>query len=489
MYSKLPEIMKKTLAIAALALALEAGATTYTPADLALRDIQVEHQGNIVLVDLNVDASALKLKSNQELTVYPQLQAGDSVATLGSFTIAGRNRYYYHMRNDDATWRLAPIARNGKDAADIAFKAQTPYRPWMDDCTIGYRLVWGGCCNKAKGEHTDPAFAAIDMRPETFAEQLVYVAPKAEAVKTRQERGSAFIDYVVNRTEINADYRRNPAELAKIAESVDKVRGDEDLTITSVAVKGFASPEGPYANNERLAQGRTQSLMEYVRKLYKFPASVKFHTSWEAEDWAGLRAKVEESHLENKDAILAVIDSKLEPDARDQKLRRDFPTQYRWLLDFVYPSLRHSDYRIDYTVRDYKDVAEILRVMHEAPGKLSLSEFFTAANSLEPGTEEFNEVFDIAVRMYPDDEVANINAANAALARGDMTSARKFLAKAGESAEANYARGVAAAMQSDYDLAEEYFAKASTLEQSTTAREAVKRLANRPEGAVTVTRL
>ena len=56
------------------------------------------------------------------------------------------------------------------------------------------------------------------------------------------------------------------------------------MTITSLSIKGYASPEGPYANNERLAKGRTEALVDYVRNLYSFPAGLAT-TSWEAEDW------------------------------------------------------------------------------------------------------------------------------------------------------------------------------------------------------------
>ena len=106
----------------------------------------------------------------------------------------------------------------------------------------------------------------------------------------------------------------------------------------------------------------------------------------------------------------------------------------------MYPSLRHTDYRINYVVRSYSDPAEILAIMKKRPGNLSLDEFFVAAQSLEPGSPEFNEVFDIAVRMYPDNPVANLNAANTAMSRGDYAAAEGYLAKAGDSAEAVYTR-------------------------------------------------
>ena len=61
----------------------------------------------------------------------------------------------------------------------------------------------------------------------------------------------------------------------------------------------------------------------------------------------------------------------------------------------------------------------------------------------------------MAVRLYPDDPVANLNAANTAMQRGDIANAEKYLAKAGDSPEATHSRGVLALIKGDYDSAEQ----------------------------------
>lgn len=100
--------------------------------------------------------------------------------------------------------------------------------------------------------------------------------------------GKAFVDFVVNRTDLNPSYRGNTREIAKIIESIDRVKNDPDATITLVSIKGYASPEGSYANNVRLAMGRTATLKEYVRKHYSFDPEI-MRTDFEPEDWEGLR--------------------------------------------------------------------------------------------------------------------------------------------------------------------------------------------------------
>ena len=106
--------------------------------------------------------------------------------------------------------------------------------------------------------------------PTPFVPAYAYIRPKAEQKINRIE-GSAYIDFPVNRTEIHPDYRRNPEELKKILSTIDAVKNDADSKIISISIKGYASPEGSYSNNIRLAKGRTETLKEYVRKQYAFP--------------------------------------------------------------------------------------------------------------------------------------------------------------------------------------------------------------------------
>ena len=232
--------------------------------------------------------------------------------------------------------------------------------------------------------------------------------------------------------------------------------------MTSVWLKGFASPEGPWDNNVRLARERTASVKEYVDRLYNFPAGV-MTTEFDPEDWAGLRRYVESSNLEHKDRILADIDLDMAPDAKEWRIKSTYPEEYRFLLENVYPGLRHTDYRISYTLRHYSDVNEIRRVLQERPQNLDLDELYLLAAEYEPGTPEFTEVYETAVRMFPNDPLANLNAANAAMRRGDNEAAARYLTKAGDSAEAVYSRAALEIRNNNFQAALPLLRKAQSM--------------------------
>ena len=444
--------MKKLLLLGTAALA----ALVCQAADIDILDgsanvsnLNIERSESSLIIDMAIDVTDLRLKSEREVTLTPVLKHNDMSQALPSVIIAGRNRYIRNRRHD--VDKTAALYRSGKTSV-IPYHAIIPYEDWMmtAELSIGEDLC--GCAGTKLMTSAD-MLTTLDYTPKVFEPEYVYITPVAEAVKIREIHGSAYIDFPVSKTQIFPDYRRNPEELAKIRATIDVVKNAPDTRIVELNIKGYASPEGPYELNEQLAKGRTETLARYVQNLYTLPSDL-MKTSWDAEDWAGLIKYVRGSSIENKDAILAVITNEtLAPDAREWKLKSTYPDQYRFLLSQVYPSLRHSDYSVRYTVRTYTEVSEIIEVMHTAPQKLSLSELFLVAQSLQPGTPEYNEVFDIAVLMFPTDETANLNAAVNALRHGDLDKAEAYLLKAGKSPQADYIRGIIAAKRDDYRTA------------------------------------
>jgi len=456
--------MKKSiLIITALLLGAASAANAgITVNGVSVDSVKLEHSGAYMSVDMTLDMTGLKVGSNRAVLLTPSLVNGADSLALPSVGVYGRRRYYYYVRKGESTL-------TGKDELSyrvsdkpqsITYNEVLPYQEWMNGARLSLHSSEYGCCNKLVAEQY--GILGDFYESLAFFPELVYVSPVAEKVKSRSLEGSAFIDFPVDQTTIYPDYRRNTVELGKIRATIDSVRNDRDVTITQVWLKGFASPESPYSHNRDLAIGRTEALKTYINRLYHFDANV-IATDYEPEDWAGLRRYVEQSNISHKQEILDLIDSDLEPDTKERKIKTAYPEEYRFLLADCYPSLRHTDYRIAYNIRSYSDADEIERIMHTRPQNLSLNEFYLVAQKYEPGTDGFTEVYETAVRMYPADEAANLNAANAAMRRGDNALAERYLAKAGDSPEAVYARGALAIRMEDYDTARRYLEQAKSL--------------------------
>ena len=235
-------------------------------------------------------------------------------------------------------------------------------------------------------------------------------------------------------------------------QTINLVKNDKNTTISAIEIHGYASPEASWEHNTRLAEGRAKTLKDHVRQLVSLDDRL-FTVKSTPEDWAGLREYVAKSNIDNRDDILAVIDdTSLQPDAREWRIKQRWPEQYRYLLRNCYPALRHSDYVVSYVVKPFS-VEEAKEVLKTNPKQLSLEEMFLVAQTYEPGSKEFNDVMETAVRLYPNDPTANLNAACTRMAVGDLDGAEAYLAKAGSSARAIHARGVIAMLRGDADQA------------------------------------
>ncbi len=447
--------------ISSLFLALAATTAMGQQVDrLGLTDISVTANDNVsLIVTMNVKPNLCHLGTDKMLKVIPVIRSadGENEKELSPYAIAGRNQYYYNLRSNTN----APLYRAGAHLTDV-YSFEVPWQDWMGESTLGFKILTSGCCGAPLGEEDLP-IADLNLIPPSMpsTDDLGYIEPVAVPVKEYALQGKAYVNFPVNRTEIYPSYMNNPVELKKITNSIDTVRGNKDATIESITLTGYASPEGPYNNNVRLAKGRTEAVRDYVSKLYDFPASV-YKTASVPEDWAGLREAVVNSALADREGILEFIDSDYPIEKRNDRLRQLYPTDYKWLLQNVYPWLRHTDYLIKYNIKKYSDVEEIKQVIATRPQNLSLDEIYLLANTYQPGTPEYNEVFEIAVRMFPEDETANLNAANNAISRNDLESARKYLEKVGDTPEANYARGMLYAKEKDYQQALVWLRKCGT---------------------------
>lgn len=446
---------------------------------VSVDELTMEHDGGYMTVDMKLDLAELAVNGNRAVLLTPRLVNGADSIDLSSVGIYGRRRYYYYLRNEDGMLtgddEMTYMASEKPDV--IAYKNITPYAAWMNGAVLSLHRSDYGCCNTLIAEED-----GMLGKYAVFSPNWLYVRPQAESVKVRSLEGSAFIDFPVDKTVIYPDYRRNAAELGKIQATIDSVRGDRDITITQVWLKGFASPEASYRHNTNLAIGRTAALKKHIEQLYSFADSI-VRTEYEPEDWDGLRRYVEKSDLAHRTEILSLIDSDMNPDAKEAKIKSTYPEEYRFLLRNCYPALRHTDYRIAYNIRTYSDAAEIIRIMGESPQKLSLNELYLAAGEYEPGSDEWCEVFETAVRMYPDDETANLNAANVAMSRGDLKRAGQYLSKAGDRGEALYAKGVLAALSKENDRAALLFREAlnAGVTEAEDALRQVTEMTNKPK--------
>lgn len=390
-------------------------------------------------IEISFDLSRLSADRCNTLYVYPGIE-GQKTVYGPALVVCGSMDYIERMRRQ----KLNPQEVEAPDALGVVsykkgktnsyrYRYRLPYDyAWMDSAKVYLHQFVTDCAGEVKHRSRRLLTGQIVLGERLPARRYVvkpvfsFVTPRAEAVKDRQEKGEARLDFMPGKSNILPDYKNNPLELEKIDKVISSIKDDENIHFKGISIKGFASIDGNAATNARLSLARANSLKEYLRTTYRF-GNDRLQVSAEGEDWKGFAAVVGGSMLADKDALLGIIGSDEPADRKEARLKAYKGGSY-WqrMATEMFPLLRKVEYTVSYSVRTFT-LEEGRKLVLTRPALLSLNEMFLVANSYGKGSEEFNRVFDIAVRLYPDDSTARINAAAISLQKGDLRAASAYL--------------------------------------------------------------
>ena len=482
-------IMRKYILTLAAALFVSAAANAQNPvnrsADVFTNGVRTSNvtltpTSTMMNVAMDIDYSAAEIGRKEALDIVPVLTDGTHTKELPAIGVYGGRRYWNYLRNGGKTGKDFTLYKAGKAPATEHYTANVPYEGWMDNCQLILRQSTRGCCNSTLQQGAS-TLAAISKEFK-FEPNFLYVQPDAENVKLRAEKGEAYLEFPVGQAKVDKNFKNNADEIQKIVDMVNTLAANkQEYKVNGIALKGYASPDGSYKTNERLAMDRTGSLKIVVKNALK-DLNIPISTNYEAEDWDGVKSFVEASSLDKKDEILAVINGNLTPDQKEQKLKSSFPQQYNVLKNECFPALRRSSYTVNYEVASFIDATQIKNKINTNPKDLSLNEFFIAANSCAAGSPEFNEIMEKALQQYPNNEIAKLNAANAAMSSGNLQRAGELLSNIKEgglskqAAYVTYAKAIYEAMSGHYAKASKMFT--TVKDKIPEAASALKQLAN-----------
>ena len=459
----------------ALAMAQYKGKINVTP-------LKLEQKGDSLYISIDINMQDVRVDTRRSVELIPVLTAPEMEKALPAVLLKGKSNYHIWQRKltlmnrkerlgylQDAPYTVAKGFKS-KDERRITYNKVIPFEAWMKDARLDIRKDVCGCGNPPSILEVSQ-LAQVQLEkivvPYTVTPHLAYITPEVEAVKRREMSGEAFLDFVVGKTDILPDYMNNPGDLQKITNMMAALRNDPAVTVKGIVVSGYASPEGTLKMNQTLSEGRAKALTDYLVPKFDYPENL-YTIAFGGENWAGLLEKVEASDMKHREEVVRTLTTvPAEINYRTNNSRKKSLMQlaagvpYRFMLKEYFPHLRKAVCKVDYEVRGF-NAEEAREVIKTQPQNLSLNEMYMAANTYEAGSPEFTGVFETAARMYPSDATANVNAASAALARGDTVSAGHYLEKVETpSPEYDNTMGVLMLLRDDYRQAEEYLTRAA----------------------------
>lgn len=316
---------------------------------LLVDSVRLARNGQLIQLAIDVTIQAEKPDAASMQVITPRLVGEHDSVDFPQIVAFGRNAYYHDTRQGTNPAGLSP------DAYRIRYKygpraehyvRTMEHQEWMENSTLKLLYSDGTPCDAVILETTVLPGFTRPLPDTTFVEHR----NKEQDELTGSVSGQARIQFIVNRTEFEPTLSRNRLELEKMHRSIIEVQQNPDVRITKYRIKGYASPEGPYDNNVRLAKGRTERLRQFMVEEWGVPEN-QIDIDYEPEDWQGFRRYMVEHAEEYADveAILAIIDGD-DPNL-DHKLAviaAKHPASYKRILAECFPPLRRTDYDINY---------------------------------------------------------------------------------------------------------------------------------------------
>lgn len=416
----------------------------------------LESRGGQVAVTINGTFPEKYMKKKAMVTVIPELRYGNGQTAQGQAAKFQGEK----VEGNDQT-----IAY--KAGGNYTMKSNFKYVPEMQKSDL--YMTFDAYVGKKKKKVEIPAvkvaegvIATSELYKNTLAGSGACIAPDTFQ-RVRDQRQAAQIKFLINQANLRKSELKNNS-VQEFVELLKKINADkEGLNIKNVEVLAYASPDGGFDFNDKLASKRQDVSVDYAKKQLK-NAKVESDVTgkYTAQDWEGFQQLVQASDIQDKDVILRVLSMYQDPEEREQQIR-NMSAGFRELADGILPELRRSRLIINYETIGRSD--DQIKEQYKADAtKLSVDELLYSA-TLEDNVDAQEAIYKKTIEVYPNDYRAYNNVAAIEFAKGNDAEAKNYLAKAqsinGNAAETNANLGLMALKNGNVSEAENYIAKAN----------------------------
>ena len=427
--------------------ALSADNFTVTPTPL-------EEMGGKVPATIDARFPAKYMKKKAVVTVVPELRfAGGQMARGESSTFQGEK---VMGNNQSVAYKVG-----GRYSMKTSFN----YVPDMQksdlylafDARLGKKKV-----NLPAVKVSFGVIATSQLYKQALLNDGLCLAPDTFQ-RVRAQRQEANIKFLINQANLRKSELKNNS-VTEFVRMLQKINADrEGLNLRNVEVSAYASPEGGFNFNDKLANKRQNTGEGYVRgqlKQNKVQANVDAH--YTAQDWEGFQKLVQASNIQDKDVILRVLSMYKDPEERERQIR-NMSAGFRELATGILPELRRARLIINYETIGRSD-EQILQQYTSDASQLSVDELLYAA-TLVNNDREAMDIYKKTAELYPTDYRALNNAGILALQMDNENEARSLfqraLSKGNNAPEAQANLGLLALKNGNLQEAENLIAKAS----------------------------
>jgi Flp pilus assembly protein TadD len=239
----------------------------------------------------------------------------------------------------------------------------------------------------------------------------------------------------------------------------------------NVEISAYASPDGGFELNDKLAGKREANTDKYLTaELKKSKIDVPVSARYTAQDWDGFKELLEKSNIQDKNLILSVLSMYKDSEQREREIK-NISSVFSVLADEILPQLRRSRLTANVEIIGKSD-DEISKLAASNPKGLTVEELLYAATLVKTLPEK-QAIYQKVAQIYPNEFRAFNNIGVIEFQNGKIADAESNFKKAisinGSAPETNLNLGLVALTKGDKAKAQEFFGKAAGAEGLSTA--------------------
>ncbi len=390
----------------------------------------LETQGGKVSATINGAFPEKYMKRNAVVTVIPELRYNGQTTKGQSATFQGEKV----MGNDQTiNYRLGG-RYTMKTSFDYVDDMQKSEMYLTFTARQGSKTVSIPAVKVANG-----VIATSELYKKALFSEGGCLAPDSfQRVKERKQE--ANIKFLINQANLRKSELKNNSvqEFVNLLRKINREK--EELNLKNVEVRAYASPEGGFSFNDKLASKRQDTSEGYVKKQLKNTGvKTDIAATYTAQDWDGFQKLVQASNIQDKDVILRVLSMYKDPEEREKQIR-NMSEGFQELANGILPELRRSRLIINYETIGRSD--EQIQEQYAAdPAKLSADELLYAA-TLEKSAAKKEEIYKKTAELYSKDYRPLNNLATLEFAKGNDAAGSRYLSQA-VSVDPNAAEAIA----------------------------------------------
>lgn len=194
--------------------------------------------------------------------------------------------------------------------------------------------------------HDMSVILVADTVATTQTEDGEYMVRKY--VVSQQATNGYSIQYPIGSARLVASLDQNSGQITDMDRFMQAVSKDTLLQIKSVVITGYASPDGPYELNQKLALQRAEDLKKYINGRYDLSAKYEVLAKGVVESWSAIRPAVEHSQFSDKQQVLSIVDSRIADQAKMQQFKSLPYGVWSAIRSEILPSLRRVEVEVLY---------------------------------------------------------------------------------------------------------------------------------------------